>query len=141
MEFLDRMAVLIRPLRCHRHRYHGVLAPNALLRKAVLERAGLLVESEKAAVAEEETHSVDRAEHVTGSFYLSIWAMLLAKIFEINPLICPSCGGEMKIIAFVTETEPIRKILRHIGISAYRRAGSCAGDFSCSSPADILLSR
>ncbi|MEO1886304.1 MAG: transposase [Methyloprofundus sp.] len=115
MEFLDRMTVLIPPPGCHRHRYHGVLAPNAPLRKAVSECAGLRVESEKAVVEEEETHSVDREEHVTGSFYSSIWAMLLAKIFEINPLLCPSCGGEMKMIAFVTETEPIRKILRHIG--------------------------
>jgi hypothetical protein len=41
--------------------------------------------------------------------------MLLAKIFEINPLLCPSCGSEMKIIAFVTETKPIEQILRHIG--------------------------
>nr|HIL74983.1 hypothetical protein [Rhodospirillales bacterium] len=27
MKFLDRMEVLISPPRCHRHRYHGVLAP------------------------------------------------------------------------------------------------------------------
>ncbi len=45
----------------------------------------------------------------------SIWAMLLARIYEINPLACSRCGGEMRIIAFVTESEPIRRILRHIG--------------------------
>ena len=111
MEFLDRMVLLIPPPRCHRHRYHGVLAPNAPLRKAVSECAGLRVESEKAAVEEEETHSVDGEE----STYSSLWAMLLGKIFEINPLLCLSCGGEMKMIAFVTDTEPIRKILHHIG--------------------------
>ncbi len=32
-EFLDRIALLIPPPRRHRHRYHGVLAPNAPLRK------------------------------------------------------------------------------------------------------------
>jgi hypothetical protein len=67
------------------------------------------------AVVEDEKNSVDREEHASGSFYSSIWAMLLAKIFEINPLLCPSCGSEMKIIAFVTETKPIEQILRHIG--------------------------
>jgi len=66
-------------------------------------------------VSEGKKISVDREAHASRSFYSSIWAMLLAKIFEINPLLCPSCGGEMKIIAFVTETAPIRKILRHIG--------------------------
>ena len=29
LEWLDRVAVLIPPPRRHRHRYHGVLAPNA----------------------------------------------------------------------------------------------------------------
>ncbi len=47
MEFLDRMGVLIPPPRCHRHRYHGVLAPNAPLLKAVSECAGLRVERAK----------------------------------------------------------------------------------------------
>jgi len=81
----------------------------------VSERAGLRVESENAAVVEEEAYSVDREEPVAASTYSSLWVMLLDKTFEINPLLCLSCGGEMKIIAFVTETEPFRKILRHIG--------------------------
>ena len=32
LEFLERLALLIHPPRIHRHRYHGVLAPNARLR-------------------------------------------------------------------------------------------------------------
>jgi len=67
------------------------------------------------------------------STYSPLWAMLLGKIFEINPLLCPSCGGEMKMIAFVTDTEPIRK-----NITSYRGARSCAVDFPVSRPADIL---
>lgn len=35
LEFLDRLAALVPPARHHRHRYHGVLAPNAPLRVAV----------------------------------------------------------------------------------------------------------
>jgi hypothetical protein len=34
-EFLDRLTVLIPTRRRHRHRYHGVFAPNHLLRPAV----------------------------------------------------------------------------------------------------------
>ena len=30
------------------------------------------------------------------------WALLLARIYEVFPLLCPKCGGEMRIIAFVT---------------------------------------
>ena len=34
-EFLDRLADLVPPPRKHRHRYHGVFAPNHKLRPAV----------------------------------------------------------------------------------------------------------
>ncbi|GDX97565.1 hypothetical protein LBMAG47_32300 [Planctomycetia bacterium] len=34
-EFLDRLADLVPPPRKHRHRYHGVFAPNHKLRRAV----------------------------------------------------------------------------------------------------------
>ena len=36
LEFLERLALLIHPPRIHRHRYHGVLAPNAKLRYQVI---------------------------------------------------------------------------------------------------------
>ena len=35
LELIDRLAALIPPPRLHRHRYHGVLAPNAPLRAQV----------------------------------------------------------------------------------------------------------
>ncbi|MCU0735765.1 MAG: transposase [Methylotetracoccus sp.] len=38
---MDQLAALIPPPRKHRHRYHGVLAPNAPLRNAVTAQAGL----------------------------------------------------------------------------------------------------
>ncbi len=37
-EFLDRLAALVPPPRKHRHRYHGVFAPNHKLRSAVSVR-------------------------------------------------------------------------------------------------------
>jgi hypothetical protein len=36
LEFLERLSHLIPPLRLHKHRYHGVLAPNAGLRASVV---------------------------------------------------------------------------------------------------------
>ena len=44
-----------------------------------------------------------------------LWAMLIARIYEICPLDCPQCGGELKIVAFLTESDPIRRLLSHIG--------------------------
>jgi hypothetical protein len=31
------------------------------------------------------------------------------------PLGCPGCGGDIRLIAFITEPEPIRKIVTHLG--------------------------
>ncbi len=46
------------------------------------------------------------------------WAMLIKHIYHADPLRCPQCGGEMKIIAFVEarQGEVIRKILQHCGL-------------------------
>lgn len=44
----------------------------------------------------------------------STWARLIQKIFEVDPLKCTKCGGEMRIIAFIRSEPEITKILRHI---------------------------
>jgi len=46
----------------------------------------------------------------------SKWRELIKKIWEVDPLECPNCGGEMKIIALIDEREVIEKILRHLGL-------------------------
>ena len=43
------------------------------------------------------------------------WAKLLARVGEEFPLECPNCGGDIRLIAFITEPGPIRKILTHLG--------------------------
>jgi hypothetical protein len=37
-------------------------------------------------------------------------------VCEVDPLKCPKCGGEMRIISFIEETAVIEKILRHCGL-------------------------
>jgi hypothetical protein len=48
------------------------------------------------------------------------WARLLRKVFEVDPLICPRCGAEMKVIAVLTEPKVVDKILRHLQEKADR---------------------
>ena len=48
------------------------------------------------------------------------WAVLIKKIYEIDPLLCPYCGAEMKIIAFITEHATVARILRHIRMPPQR---------------------
>jgi hypothetical protein len=43
---------------------------------------------------------------------------LIARIYEVFPLVCPICGGPMRIIAFITYSADIRQILDNIGVDA-----------------------
>lgn len=43
------------------------------------------------------------------------WALLLARIYQVFPLVCPLCGAEMRIIAFITDPVAVRAILAHLG--------------------------
>jgi hypothetical protein len=41
--------------------------------------------------------------------------MLLARIYESFPLVCPRCGSAMRIIAFITNASDVKRILEHVG--------------------------
>jgi hypothetical protein len=108
LEFMDRLAALIPPPRRHRHRYYGVLAPNSPLRPAVTALAAAPEPGPVEAETVAEESLVSRAARV-------VWAMLLARIYEVFPLTCPKCGGEMRIIAFIDDPTEVKKILTHLG--------------------------
>ena len=42
------------------------------------------------------------------------WAQLIKRIYEVDPLVCPSCRSEMKVIAFITEHDVVDAILTHL---------------------------
>jgi len=44
-----------------------------------------------------------------------LWAALIARIYEVFPLLCPTCCGQMRTISFITFSADIHKILEHIG--------------------------
>jgi len=54
------------------------------------------------------------------------WAKLMARVGEEFPLACPNCGGDIRLIAFITEPEPIRKILANLWLAMLDRAGLSA---------------
>jgi hypothetical protein len=43
------------------------------------------------------------------------WAALIKQVYETDPLVCPKCGGQMKIISVIErhQSKVIEKILRH----------------------------
>ena len=44
------------------------------------------------------------------------WRECIKKVWEVDPLLCPQCGSEMRIISFITENKVIRKILEYLGL-------------------------
>jgi len=42
------------------------------------------------------------------------WAEMIRKVFEVDPLICPQCDGEMKVISFIEDHKVIDKIIAHL---------------------------
>jgi hypothetical protein len=63
------------------------------------------------------------------------WAELLRRIFEVDPLACPRCGTEMRIVAFITEPTTIDRILEHLRRSAPTRPRQRAPPRRWKSPA------
>ncbi|MBM3707749.1 MAG: transposase [Actinobacteria bacterium] len=49
------------------------------------------------------------------------WARLIKKIYEVDPLICPICKGQMRIIAFIEDYKVVKKILDYLGIYEFKR--------------------
>ena len=45
------------------------------------------------------------------------WAELLRRVFEVDVLVCPHCGGVRRLLAAITEPAAIEKVLRAMGLS------------------------
>ncbi len=46
------------------------------------------------------------------------WASLLQRTFEVDVLACAHCGGRLRVLSVLTEPEPVRRILEHLGMPA-----------------------
>ena len=42
------------------------------------------------------------------------WAQIIRKVYEIDFLLCPDCGAEMKVIAFIEDHKVIDNIINHL---------------------------
>ena len=48
--------------------------------------------------------------------YRKNWARLIQKIYEVDPLTCPKCQRNMRVISFIGDGEVIKAILKHLGL-------------------------
>ena len=44
------------------------------------------------------------------------WRELIKKVWEVDPLLCPQCQHEMRIVSLINDAQIIKRILRHVGM-------------------------
>ena len=105
LTFLSLLALQVPPPGVHMVRYYGHYSVRSRAERR--RRAG-----EKAAGVKSESPPPASQRRLR-------WAQLLRQVFEVDPLRCEKCGGEMKIISFIStaQSEVIRRILEHLGVS------------------------
>ena len=68
--------------------------------------------------AEAATSEEPANEEATTSRSSQAWAMLIKRVYEVDPLSCPQCGGQMKVVSFIEppQSDVIEEILKHCGL-------------------------
>jgi hypothetical protein len=118
LQLLERLVAFVPPPRMHRHRYHGVLAPHAGLRAVVVAIGRAPPQTPGLADAEPPNPvpgDLDDPPRSASAARIR-WAVLLARIYEVLPLLCPACGGSMKILAFLSDPPVVSAILVHLDL-------------------------
>ena len=101
MELIEKLAALVPIPRVNLVRYHGILAPNAKNRKKVVPKKP----------DKEELHKTRGL-----SKNRLLWAALLKRTFNLNMEVCPHCGGQMRIVAAITDRASIKRYLDGVGL-------------------------
>ncbi len=111
LTFIEKLAALVPAPGHNLVTYHGVFAPNAKLRKQIIPHHGLkaVLGGRKKHCRKTDSDGAPLNEEERRRRYT--WAELLKRVFRIDALQCPYCHGKRKLIAMITETAVINKIL------------------------------
>jgi hypothetical protein len=72
--------------------------------------------AEEAQAAENAVDVIDVSEHKPRRIPSAKWRELIKKVWESDPLLCPKCSREMRIVSLINERDVIERILRHLGL-------------------------
>lgn len=115
-ELVEKLAALVPPPRFNLVRYHGILAPSAGWRPLVVPETRVCEASahhDCPAGGSETAIAKERGDCSPRNYS---WAQLLRRVFEVDVLGCPRCGGRMRILAAINSAEAIHKILDCLGL-------------------------
>jgi hypothetical protein len=109
-EFLARVIVHIPEPRRHLVRYYGAYS-NASRgrRKRLQQELGIALPGSPSGFG-----NADRDQSPDARALRRRWAEMIKRVFEVDPLVCPRCQGEMRIVAFIVDPKVVDRILRHL---------------------------
>ena len=105
-QVVARLAALIPRPEKNLVRYHGVFAPNAR------DRGEIVPDAEEAAAdaaACDEPAPKPKPKPRSGRYLL--WAALLKRVFQVDVLECPRCGGRLRLVCAVVDPLSARRYL------------------------------
>lgn len=69
-------------------------------------------ERERPEIEEPDAESASQARQAAKA----AWAKLIRKVYEVDPLLCPQCGAQMRVIALIEDSAVIERILSWLGL-------------------------
>jgi ribosomal protein S27E len=107
LDFLARVVAHVPPPRKHLVRYLGHYSNVARGRRKVGKEHPLTAGQPRVEEDDGLTEGERRARR-------RAWARLIRRIYEVDPMVCTSCGGEMRIVSVILEHRVITRILGHL---------------------------
>ena len=106
-EFVARVLVQIPDPRRHLVRYYGNYSNRARgQRRKAEEKLGSHASSE---TSQEPVPTPPQRAALRRR-----WANLIRRVYEADPLVCPRCGSEMRVVSFITDPRVVKRIVDHL---------------------------
>ena len=104
LDCIAKLAALVPKPRVNLTRFHGVFAPNSKHRVDVTP-----AKRGKGCARQENEDKTPEQRHQAMT-----WAQRLKRVFNIDVSVCPTCGGDSRVIACIEDQAVIDKILAHL---------------------------
>ena len=94
--------------------YYGVLPPRAAWRAALVPATSHGVDTSHLEPSVETDKDANRLKPSRAGAYQ--WAELMRRTFGLDVLVCPRCGGRLRLVALIDRASVVQRILRHLGL-------------------------
>jgi hypothetical protein len=115
LALIEMLSVLIPPPRFPLLRFHGVLAPRARLRAEVVPHSTRDADL-RGGPARSPSPPEPQGPPSPGAGRLS-WAALMRRVFAVDVLLCPRCGGRRRLVAVYPGGQRLRELLDRLELS------------------------